>query len=459
MAETPAVGASATFLINDVVITTSTAGNNAATRAAVVDAINAKSDQTGIRAINTNNDAEGVVLKATDGRNIDVSSSVNSVATGVKTGFFIGSYTLTSSNTISLDEGAGNIAHAGFTKGNYDPQTAYASNATVSDSGTDDAGNKTARTVAFLTGDFKLNGMLVGSSLATDDHASSFNNAASAIAKAAAINRLTSLTGVTAKANSTEVRGFSGGMTAADASGRLSINGAVTNTISITTSAGTFTARQETVSAINALALRTGVVALDSGTDTFGVKLIAEDGRNIMISHDGEITEAMTGLGAIQNSYYGSLTLSSGKSFTISVGTNNDIDIPSPITATTNGLDHLGMGAATYGGTRSGEALTNLNFSTAEGATLALSAIDNAINTVNKQRSNIGALQNRFSSTVSNLNSSMDNLSSSRSRIMDADFAQETASHTRNMIIRSSSGAMLSQANIIQRRALALLMN
>ncbi|CAK0767654.1 flagellin [Gammaproteobacteria bacterium] len=446
MSATPAGSASATFLINGVTITAATASNNSATRQAVVDAINAKSGHTGVQAINTDSDAGGVVLKAADGRNIDVSSSINSVATGVMTGFFIASYTLSSTKTIDVQDGVGSSARAGFTRGSYDPQTAYTSNVAISDSGTDSAGNKSTRTSAFVTGDFRINGVLIGASETADDSWSSTNNAASAIAKASAINRLSGFTNVTARANATEVRGVSGGMVATNTTGRLSINGVQTSAFT-TTGISTTVARQNTANAINALSAQTGVSAIDTGTDTFGVRLIAEDGRNVVISNDGGgLTESNTGLGTVQNSYYGSLTLFSGKSFTISSGTNN------------NGVDHLGIGTGTYGGTRTGMALSDIDLSTADGATAALSAIDNAINTVNTRRSDLGAIQNRFVSTVSNIGSSSDNLTASRSRIQDTDFAQETAQITRNQILRYSSVAMLGQANQMPQQVLGLLL-
>jgi flagellin len=457
MSATPAAGVSAAFLINGVTISTATAANNSATRQAVVDAINAQSGRTGVVAKDSGNDSEGVVLTAADGRNIDVSSTTDSVATGVKSGFFIGSYTLSSTSAISVQEGAGNISHAGFSAGSYDPQRAYVTNVTTNDRGTDFNGNATARTAAFSTGDFKINGVLIGASQAKDDVASSNNNAASAIAKAAAINRLTSFTGVTASANATQVRGVSGGMTSADTSGQLSINGVSTDTIT-TTGVSTAIARQNTVTAINAISAQTGVVAIDSGTNTYGVKLTAADGRNITISIvAGDLTASATGLGSVTESYYGSLTLSSGNAFSIEAGINNTIDVAAGAVPTANGLDHLGVGAGTYGGTRTGQALSDMDLSSADGATAALSAIDNAISTVNTQRANLGAVQNRFTSTISNLGSSSDNLTSARSRIQDADFAMETAKLTRNQILQQAGVAMLGQANQLPQQVLSLL--
>ncbi len=454
MSASPAAAATANFTINGVSISASTSANNAATRQSVVQAINAKSSQTGVTATDTGTDAQGVVLSAADGRNISVSSSTNSVATGVKSGLFIGSYTLSSTQPISVAEGAGNIAHAGFTAATYSNQTAYASNVTTSDAGTDAAGSKSARTAAFSTGDFTINGVTIGSSLASDDTSSFANKAASAIAKAAAINRISSLTSVTATANATAVRGNQ--MTAAATSGVLNINGVATNTIT-TDGVSNAVARQNTAAAINAVSGQTGVTAIDSGTDTFGVKLVAADGRNIQISiANGNLSSAAIGV-TTSGSFYGGVTLSSGKSFTIGAGNNNTISTGTAAAATTNGLDHLGMGAGTYGGTRTGQALANIDLSTASGASNALGAIDNALATVNTQRANLGATENRFTSNISNLGSTSNNLDSARSRIQDADFASETASLTRNQILQQAGVAMLGQANQLPQQMLSLL--
>jgi len=455
MTANPGAGVSASFLINGVTITATTTTNSAVTRQVVVEAINSKRGRTGILAVNSGSDIEGITLKASDGRNIDVSASIDSVATGVKSGLFMGSYTLVSNSTIHLEEGLGNIAHAGFVKGNYDAQTAYVSNAAISDSGTDDLGNKSSRAIAFQDGDFRINGMLTDASREVDDRLSSYNKAASAIAKAAVINRIASATGVTATANATEARGFSGGMISAIASGKLSINGVVTEAITTTILSTTATARRDTANAINKIAQRTGVKAFDSGTTTHGVKLIAQDGRNIIISSDGGLTEAITGLGSVQNSYYGAITLSSSKAFTISAGKNNNTDLPT--TSITNGLDHLGIGTGSYGGARTGLTLAEIDLSTHDGATNAISAVDNAIDSINLHRASLGALQQRFSSAINNLENTGHNLSSARSQIHDTNLARETAVLTRSQILQRSSSAILSQANAQPDQVMVLL--
>ena len=76
---------------------------------------------------------------------------------------------------------------------------------------------------------------------------------------------------------------------------------------------------------------------------------------------------------------------------------------------------------------------------------------------VDKQRAQYGALQNRFSSTISNLASSTENLSASRSRITDTDFATETANMTRSQILQQAGTSMLAQANSLPNGVLSLL--
>ena len=87
----------------------------------------------------------------------------------------------------------------------------------------------------------------------------------------------------------------------------------------------------------------------------------------------------------------------------------------------------------------------------------AINALDSAIEKVNDERGNIGALQNRFEFTVSNLQSSLQNTEASRSTILDADFALEAAGMAKNQILTQSGTAMLAQANQISQNVLSLL--
>jgi flagellin len=137
------------------------------------------------------------------------------------------------------------------------------------------------------------------------------------------------------------------------------------------------------------------------------------------------------------NSSKGTLTLNSANTFSIG-GT-------SPAAA--------GLSTANVGLT----AINTVDISTLAGANNAISLIDGALSQVSTIRGSMGALQNRFASVVSSLSASSENLSSARSRILDADFAAETAQLTRNQILQQAGTAMLAQANQLPNNVLSLL--
>jgi flagellin len=101
--------------------------------------------------------------------------------------------------------------------------------------------------------------------------------------------------------------------------------------------------------------------------------------------------------------------------------------------------------------------VVDIDIGNVQGANDALRTIDAALSSINSSRAQLGAIQNRFASTISNLQTTSENLSSARSRIQDADFASETASLTRGQILQQAGTAMLAQANSLPNGVLALL--
>ncbi len=89
----------------------------------------------------------------------------------------------------------------------------------------------------------------------------------------------------------------------------------------------------------------------------------------------------------------------------------------------------------------------------------SITALDSAINRVNEQRAYLGAIQNRFTSTIANLGSQVENLDTARSRIRDTDFAAETATFTQSKILEQAGTSILGQANQLPQMALSLLQN
>ncbi|WP_269517644.1 flagellin N-terminal helical domain-containing protein [Alteromonas sp. BMJM2] len=104
-----------------------------------------------------------------------------------------------------------------------------------------------------------------------------------------------------------------------------------------------------------------------------------------------------------------------------------------------------------------GLGITTNDVSTATGASALLADIDGAISGIGAVRADLGALQNRFQSTIRNLSNISENLASARSQIRDTDFAAETAELTRNQIVQQASVSILSQANQRPQTALSLL--
>jgi flagellin len=111
--------------------------------------------------------------------------------------------------------------------------------------------------------------------------------------------------------------------------------------------------------------------------------------------------------------------------------------------------------ASGFGASGLGIAATDV--STVDGASTALTSITAAISSIGGARSDLGALQNRFQSTIRNLSNISENIAAARSRIRDTDFAVETAELTKNQIIQQASLSVLSQANQRPQAALSLL--
>jgi flagellin len=101
--------------------------------------------------------------------------------------------------------------------------------------------------------------------------------------------------------------------------------------------------------------------------------------------------------------------------------------------------------------------LAGLSVDTVGAANFAIARIDSALTDVNGLRGNLGAIQNRFESTIINLQTVSENLAASRGRIQDADFAAETAALTKAQILQQAGVAVLSQANAQPQLALSLL--
>jgi flagellin len=126
---------------------------------------------------------------------------------------------------------------------------------------------------------------------------------------------------------------------------------------------------------------------------------------------------------------------------------------PPPVTA---GVA-LGGIITTTAASATAKTLSSLDISTFVGAQQALGIADASLNSVNSSRADLGAIQNRFSSVIANVQTSAENVTASRSRITDADFAAETANLSRSQVLQQAGTAMVAQANQLPQGVLALL--
>jgi flagellin len=210
------------------------------------------------------------------------------------------------------------------------------------------------------------------------------------------------------------------------------------------------------ISAFNAQTAKTGVTASYDATNN-GIKLTNANGENIKLdnestagntfttqSYAADGTANATGLQTLDNGQtavvQGQITMDSEQSFSIKDGSGLKLD-----------------GTAADKGSSNLNSVAKLDVSTFDGAQLAIKIADAALASVNNQRAQLGALQSRFSSAISNLQSSTENLSASRSRIVDTDFASETANMTRGQILQQAGTSMLAQANSLPNGVLSLL--
>jgi len=157
-------------------------------------------------------------------------------------------------------------------------------------------------------------------------------------------------------------------------------------------------------------------------------------------------------ISAVQFNGQSLLTNSSTTGLDFQVGANAGQTIN--VGSATLNLDQSSVSSVLSGGTN---AASSLNINSAASNSANLAAIDSALQAVNDARANIGAAQSRFQNTVSFLQSAAENQTAAKGRIMDADFASETANLSRAQILQQAGTAMIAQANQLPQGVLSLL--
>ncbi len=153
-------------------------------------------------------------------------------------------------------------------------------------------------------------------------------------------------------------------------------------------------------------------------------------------------------------SFNGTALLSGSSTLTFQVGASGSSDNQVQVTTTNLAVNGSG-GLYTYSGSLTATGV--INVTTQANASAAIANLDADISQISTIRSTFGAVQNRFEAVIANLQNYVENLEASRSRIMDADFAAETAALTRGQILQQAGVAVLGQANALPQTALTLL--
>jgi flagellin len=279
----------------------------------------------------------------------------------------------------------------------------------------------------------------------------------SAYAKAAAINAA-GIGGLTATADTTLVVNWDD---VDEAGYSLSVNGNAIYTNydgTATTLTGTAVA-----AAINANASASGVTA-SFDTVSGNLTLNAVDGRDIDLSqtlgNGGTANLGLNGTGAgTNNSTNAALNFNTAADGAADTWTaKGSIRLTAAETITIGGSSPAAIGFGVGGALALGSAaLNSASVTTVSNANTTIGRVDAALTAVSSLRSTFGAIQNRFESTIASLSAVSENLEASRSRILDADFAAETAALTKAQILQQAGVAILAQANAQPQSVLALL--
>jgi flagellin len=291
--------------------------------------------------------------------------------------------------------------------------------------------------------------LTITGSIGTAPIAVNVGDTAKAIADAT--NAVTSSTGVSASAITQATISSVG-------TGTMTFNLYGSNTTAVAVTANvTSTSDLTTLSdAINAVSSSTGLVATLS-SNRASLTLTSSQGYDIGIENytNGTATMSVQGLNADGTTSGAAQTLTSGGADSTRVG--GDVTFKSASAFSVTSASAGGLFTATTANASALSSVSSINIGTQSGSNSAIDVIDGALAFISDTRATLGAAQNRFSATIANLENVSQNVSAARSRIQDADFAQESANLARNQILQQAGTAMLAQANASSQNVMTLL--
>jgi len=413
-------GVTTGLTINTVAISNTTSMSN------LVDTINL--ELAGVTA--TLNSSGALVLSNDTGNQIDITAGTAN--SGLVQDDYQGFVSLTSADgaeitlaantpTVTAAVGSAQIQQMGFMVSNGSDKL---------------TGDAVVSTAVLSTDQIQINGVDLGAVTGT-----------TAADKAFAINAISDESGVSASATTTVE--YKGMISQIAIESILTINGV---TIDFTAAANSVDSLDDFITVLNASGIQ-GVVASASAT-TGNFILTSQAGSDIIIeSITGDVFQDTAGgnvdtNGATQFTS-GAITLT-GKDGADVVVTSKAVDQATKDTALAK------IGVTDVGGSETAVG-TGLSVTSVIGANNTIERIDDALKKISDGRANLGAIQNRLSSTISNLANVSQNISAANSRIRDADFAMETSALSKSQILQQAGTAMLSQANASTQNVLSLL--
>ena len=315
--------------------------------------------------------------------------------------------------------------------------------------GTLEGAGITAVSTVWGVGDVAVNGVVV-------DEVSIAGTAGSLLTKVDAINAISDQTGVRAE---TYVTAELGNITFTAQSDKIEINGVVisggsslSNLAAAINEESSSTGITATVSGQviqlqgNTASMTLGYASGHSGAALSAATLVTIQGTTGAVSGFSATSSTFAATGASTTVYGGlKMTSESGNPISIELGTAGSAE------------EHGFMEANNVGSSTGGTSISKLSIDSASNAQKSIDVIDEAINTVNSQRGELGAINNRLEFSVDNLQSVSQQTSAARSRIVDADFAKESASLSRAQVLQQAGTAMLAQANSAPQQVLQLL--
>ncbi len=404
--------------IRELAVQSANSTNSASDRAALqaeasqliaeVQRVGTQTDFNGIKLLDGSFTAQNFQVGANAGQTIAVNSIVDARTTS------LGSNTLNATSAVSGGTGTalmGDVATV-ITAGN-------AVTAETDLALTTNAGTASAISYAVNSG--------------ADAIATAINNAASGIGITATASNSTALSGIAAGTVSFNLIGGKGAAT--------------TSAISATVTAGDLS---NLSTAINAASNTTGITASFTNGNKSSLTLTTADGRNISIG-------SLSNTAVAKTATFGGQAMNGAVAATANAVATGTVSLTSSKGAILTATANADVFAAAGANSSTFTTLATVDISTASGATAALGVLDSALAQVNSGRADLGAIQNRFASTIANLQTSSENTSAARSRIQDADFAAETANLSRAQVLQQAATAMVAQANQLPQQVLQLL--